>query len=80
VLPIAPDTYAAILTPGLERCQRAGDDGAKADESRVSQSAFVTLPALRQRVHTYTRRGAAPSMIRTFWRFGSKRRFVATIE
>jgi hypothetical protein len=40
----------------------------------------VTLPALRHRVHTYTRRGAFPTMILTFCRFGSKRRFVATIE
>src|SRR3954449_11255812 len=42
--------------------------------------ALVTLPALRQRVQTYTRRGAAPTKIRTFWRFGSKRRLVARIE
>ncbi len=40
----------------------------------------MTLPALRQRVHTYARLGAPRSMIRTFWRFGLKRRFVATIE
>jgi len=40
----------------------------------------VTLPAFRQRVQTYTRRGADPMRIRTFWRFGLKRRFVATIE
>jgi prevent-host-death family protein len=40
----------------------------------------VTLPAFRQRVHTYTRRGAFPTMIFTFCRFGSKRRRVATIE
>jgi eukaryotic-like serine/threonine-protein kinase len=31
-------------------------------------------------VQTYTRRGALPTRTRTFWRFGSKRRFVATIE
>src|SRR3954470_20526000 len=42
--------------------------------------ALVTLPALRQRVQTYTRRGAATTKIRTFWRFGSKRRLVARIE
>jgi len=40
----------------------------------------VTLPAFRQRVHTYTRRGAEPSRILTFCRLGLKRRFVATIE
>jgi len=31
-------------------------------------------------VHTYSRRGVPPTSIRTFWRFGLKRRFVATIE
>jgi hypothetical protein len=40
----------------------------------------VTLPALRQRVQTYARWGVPPTMMRTRWRFGSKRRFVATIE
>ena len=44
------------------------------------QGAFTTLPAFRQRVQTYTRAGAAPTMIRTFCRFGSNRRLVATIE
>ncbi len=43
-------------------------------------SALTTLPAFRQRVQTYTRRGALPTRIRTFWRLGSKRRLVATIE
>jgi predicted nucleic acid-binding protein len=42
--------------------------------------AFVTLPAFRQRVQTYTRRGAPATSMRTRWRFGSKRRFVATLE
>src|ERR1700760_3301452 len=46
----------------------------------AAQTALVTLPALRQRVQTYTRRGAAPTKIRTFWRFGSKRRLVARME
>jgi len=45
-----------------------------------SYRAFVTLPAFKHRVQTYTRRGALPTRIRTFCRFGSKRRFVATIE
>jgi hypothetical protein len=40
----------------------------------------MTLPAFRHLVQTYTRRGAPPTMILTFCRFGSKRRFVATIE
>jgi hypothetical protein len=41
---------------------------------------LVTLPAFKQRVHTYTRRGVPASSIRTRWRFGSNRRLVATIE
>ena len=44
------------------------------------QSAFWTLPPLRQRVQTYTRLAAPFTRTRTRWRFGSKRRFVATIE
>src|SRR3954453_19794215 len=40
----------------------------------------MTLPAFRQRGHTYTRFGALPTRTRTFCRFGSKRRRVATIE
>src|SRR6202012_2545099 len=47
---------------------------------RSAQRALVTLPALRQRVHTYTRRGVPASSMRTRWRLGSKRRRVATIE
>jgi len=46
----------------------------------LAQAAFCTLPAFRQRVQTYSRDGVAPTMMRTFWRFGSKRRFVATME
>jgi hypothetical protein len=44
------------------------------------QTALVTLPALRQRVHTYSRLDAPPTSMRIFCRFGSKRRFDATIE
>jgi hypothetical protein len=40
----------------------------------------VTLFDFRQRVQTYTRRARGPSWIRTFCRFGLKRRRVATIE
>lgn len=40
----------------------------------------MTLFAFRQRVHTYTRCTRPSSSIRTFWRFGLKRRRVATIE
>jgi hypothetical protein len=46
----------------------------------AAYAAFMTFPAFRQRVQTYSRRGVPPTSIRTFWRFGSKRRFVATIE
>src|SRR3954470_1101978 len=42
--------------------------------------ALVTRPLFRQRVHTYARVGEPLSRMRTRWRFGSKRRFVATIE
>src|SRR5918912_4193840 len=42
--------------------------------------AFWTLPPLRQRVQTYARCRLPPRRTRTRWRFGSKRRFVATIE
>jgi hypothetical protein len=44
------------------------------------QACFRTLPALRQRVQTYSRRGVPPTSMRTFCRFGLKRRLVATIE
>ena len=55
-----------LLAPRLEMRQRALDDGAEPDQARIghgaapSASALVTLPAFRQRVQTYTRRGAAP--------------------
>src|SRR3954464_9524368 len=42
--------------------------------------AFWTLLPLRQRVQTYARVALPFSKTRTRWRFGSKRRFVATIE
>ncbi len=47
---------------------------------RNAQTAFWTLPALRQRVQTYSRRGTPSTKMRTFCRFGLKRRRVATIE
>ena len=40
----------------------------------------MTLFSYRQRVQTKTRRARGPSWIRTFCRFGLKRRRVATIE
>src|SRR6266436_8664076 len=42
--------------------------------------AFCTLPRLRQRVQTYARVALPLRSTRTRWRFGLKRRFVATIE
>ena len=45
-----------------------------------AQIAFCTLPPFRQRVQTYARVGLPRRITRTRWRFGSKRRFVATIE
>ena len=38
------------------------------------------MPAFKQRVHTYSRDGAPFTSMRTFCRFGLKRRLVATIE
>ena len=46
----------------------------------MGQAALVTWFDFRQRVQTYTRRVRPPSLIRTFWRLGLKRRRVATIE
>ena len=71
--------------PGSARCwdrtlPQSGRSLARVRPPSVTQRALVILPALRQRVHTYTRRGVPPSSMRTRWRFGSNRRFVATIE
>ena len=44
------------------------------------QTAFWTLPPRKQRVQTYARVAVPSSSTRTRWRFGSNRRFVATIE
>jgi hypothetical protein len=46
----------------------------------TAQTAFVTLEAFRHRVQTYSRRGVPSTEMRTFWRFGLKRRLVATME
>jgi len=40
----------------------------------------LTVPVRKQRVQTYARFGVPSMSTRTRWRFGSKRRFVATIE
>ena len=60
------------VTTSFRRSERAVPAGL--------QAAFWTLPALRQRVQTYSRRGEPPTSMRTFWRFGLKRRRVATME
>ncbi len=52
----------------------------QAEEGAVPRGAFVIFPDFRQRVQTYSREGVPPTSIRTFWRFGLKRRLVATIE
>ena len=59
---------------------RGGHSELPPDGSTGAQRALVTLPAFRQRVQTYTRRGVPPSSMRTRCRLGSKRRLVATIE
>ncbi len=82
-----------LLAARLELGEAGLDNGPEPDDARVGQAptlqfsrgcahyrALATLPAFRQRVHTYTRRGVPPSSIRTRCRFGSKRRLVATIE
>jgi hypothetical protein len=51
-----------------------------AESIAEAQTAFWTLPALRQRVQTYARVGLPSMTARTCCRFGLKRRFVATIE
>src|SRR5207302_7680050 len=48
--------------------------------TRAAYAALATLPAFRQRVQTYTRRGVPLSSMRTRCRLGSNRRLVATIE
>src|SRR5262249_53175251 len=62
------------LAPDMTRadaCSRAGLE---------AQTAFWILPAFRHFVQTYTRWALPFTIARTRWRFGSKRRLVATIE
>ena len=40
----------------------------------------MTLPALRQDVHTFTRFGVPPTTVRTRWMFGLHRRLARTCE
>jgi hypothetical protein len=64
-----------------EHLERLAEDSIVFDEGDADRySAFSTLPALRHRVQTYARVGFPLRRIRTRWRFGSNRRFVATIE
>src|SRR5262249_37432124 len=64
------------LTGRLDRAERR----ARTRDELVSQTALVTFPLFRHRVQTYARRATPSTRTRTRWRFGSKRRFVATIE
>jgi hypothetical protein len=43
---------------------------------RQAETLRVTLPALRQEVHTLTRLGVPPTIARTRWMFGFQRRLV----
>ncbi len=82
-----------LLATVLERRQTGLDDRPEANDAGIGHAgptdrslgcghylALTILPAFRQRVQTYTRRGVPLSSIRTRWRLGSKRRLVATIE
>jgi hypothetical protein len=63
-----------------QQLERLAEDVVVLHEGDADYRAFWTFPALRQRVHTYARVGFPWRTTRTRWRFGSKRRFVATIE
>jgi hypothetical protein len=54
--------------------------GASHPQRAWLQTALVTFSDFKQRVQTYSRLGACPTRMRTFCRFGLKRRLVATIE
>jgi hypothetical protein len=64
---------------GFRGCAGYGLGGRRVAPRR-RQIAFWTLPPLRQRVQTYARVALPLSRTRTRWRFGLKRRFVATME
>ena len=93
--PVSPSATGKTLR-SLTSCRRRSSSGARprrpaeADRGcrRPARSFFHQrrgsgglghLPAFRQRVQTYSRQ-ASPTSMRTFCRFGSKRRLVATIE
>ena len=71
IRPSGEDSEGAASTSGLDH---------DAGQEVAAQTAFCTLPPLRQRVHTYARVAFPFRRTRTRWRFGLKRRFVATIE
>jgi hypothetical protein len=70
----------AALVMGAGQREEGGFSAGEFVERRPAQTAFCTLPPFRQRVQTYARVGLPCSKTRTRWRFGLKRRFVATIE
>jgi hypothetical protein len=70
---------AACVVSARQR-QEGGFAARELEEGRPVQIAFCTLPPFRQRVQTYARVGLPRRRTRTRWRFGLKRRFVATIE
>jgi hypothetical protein len=78
-VPVGHRVHVQVVDPLPGSLDRAERTPRPVDEL-PSQTAFVTLPLFRQRVQTYARRATPSTSIRTRWRFGSKRRFVATIE
>jgi hypothetical protein len=70
----------AALVVRTRECEEGGLAAGEFVERRPGQTAFCTWPPFRQRVQTYARVGLPCSKTRTRWRFGLKRRFVATIE
>src|SRR5690606_20941063 len=62
----------------LRECGRAAS--ATRLRQRQAETLRVTLPALRQEVHTLTRLGVPPTIARTRWMFGFQRRLVRMWE
>ena len=90
LIPAELDDVVAVLDRGddldvrphpEEHLECLAEDSVVLDEGDADRySAFSTFPALRHLVQTYARVGFPLRRILTRWRFGSKRRFVATIE
>jgi hypothetical protein len=70
----------AACVMGAREREKGGLATGELEEARPVQIAFCTLPPFRQRVQTYARVGLPRRRTRTRWRFGLKRRLVATIE